>query len=216
MDSDALAALGHRQRRLLTELLEHKAGVSADELAPVLGISRSAVHQHLATLEGSGYVSRESRASRGGRPGHAWRLTERGIHLFPKQYARFSALLIRGMKETLGEEGLAEAMRGLGERLGEEHRHRLTAPAADERVAEVALLMRELGYQSRTAEDPGRELPLIDARNCIYHDLAREHREVCQLDLALIGRLLDADVEHLECMVRGGTACRFRIRPKDQ
>ena len=72
--------------------------------------------------------------------------------------------------------------------------------------------MRELGYQARTAIDQPGALPLIDARNCVYHHLAREHREVCDFDLALLSTLLDSDIEHVECMLRGGVACRFRAR----
>ncbi|MEX2126381.1 MAG: HTH domain-containing protein [Woeseia sp.] len=214
MQSSAIAAFGERQRQLLTLLLEQKAGMTADDLAASLEISRSAVHQHLGALEGGGYVEKSSQAPKGGRPGFGWRLTERGIHLFPKQYALFSGLLIAGMKETLGSDGLVEAMRALGKMLGEQSLHRVLGKTPGEQVVEVARIMRELGYQSHAAADPGHDLPLIDARNCIYHDLAREYREVCQLDLALLETLLDSDIEHLECMVRGGHACRFRLRKR--
>jgi hypothetical protein len=30
-------------------------------------------------------------------------------------------------------------------------------------------------------------------------------------DLALLSSLLDADIEHVECMLRGGVVCRFRV-----
>ncbi|MGH8195975.1 MAG: helix-turn-helix transcriptional regulator [Woeseiaceae bacterium] len=212
MHGSAITAFGERQRQLLTLLLERKQGVTADELAAVLAISRSAVHQHLGTLEAGGYVEKTARAPQGGRPGFSWRLSERGVHLFPKHYAFFSELLIAGVKERLGAEGLKEAMQQLGQMLAERSLHRVRGKSPRQQVEEVADIMAELGYWSRTAEDPGRELPLIDARNCIYHDLAREHHEVCQLDLALMGTLLDADIQHVECMVRGGNACRFRVR----
>ena len=213
METSAIDAFGARQRQLLTLLLEAKRGMAADELAGRLEISRSAVHQHLSALEQSGYVEKDMQAPKGGRPGFAWRLTEIGVHLFPKQYALFSDLLIRGMKDSLGSEGLIEALRSLGATLGKQQAHRLQGKAPDEQIEEVARIMRELGYQSRTDTDPGRELPMIDARNCIYHHLAREHREVCQRDLALLETLLDSDIEHVECMLRGGEACRFRVAP---
>ncbi|HEX7061804.1 MAG TPA: helix-turn-helix domain-containing protein [Woeseiaceae bacterium] len=211
----SIAGFGERQRRLLSLLLEEKQGRSAEELARALGISRSAVHQHLGALEGGGFVEKTSKAPQGGRPGYAWRLTRRGVHLFPKQYALFSGLLIDGIREQLGSDGLAAAMRTLGRKLGEQQRPRVQGKAPARQVEKVAAIMGELGYSSRTEREDGRELPLIDARNCIYHDLAREHLEVCQLDLALIETLLEADVEHVECMARGGNACRFRIHPRD-
>lgn len=209
-----IAGFGERQQRLLTLLLERKHGQSADELANALDISRSAVHQHLSVLAGAGYVEKTSQAPKGGRPGFAWRLSERGVHLFPKQYAMFAELLIGGLKDSLGSEGLSGSMQALGRLLGEQNLHRMKGKAPAERVEELARIMRELGYQSRTEPEPASELPLIDARNCIWHDLARRHREVCELDISLMETLLDADVEHAECMVRGGGACRFRVHPR--
>ncbi|MGH8166916.1 MAG: helix-turn-helix transcriptional regulator, partial [Woeseiaceae bacterium] len=151
MQSSAISAFGERQRQLLTLLLEEKSGMTADDLAASLKISRSAVHQHLGALEGAGYVEKSSQAPKGGRPGFGWRLTERGIHLFPKQYAMFSGLLIAGMKEKLGSAGLAEAMRALGKMLGEQSLHRVLDKTPEQQVVEVARIMRELGYQSRAA-----------------------------------------------------------------
>jgi DeoR family transcriptional regulator, suf operon transcriptional repressor len=209
-----LAGFGERQQRLLTLLLERKQGQSADELAKALHISRSAVHQHLGVLAGAGYVERTSQPPKCGRPGFAWRLSDRGVHLFPKQYAMFAKLLISGTKDRLGSAGLSESLQQLGRLLGEQNLHRMRGKTPAEQIEELARIMRELGYQSRTDIDPAGELPLIDARNCIWHDLAREHREVCELDISLMEKLLDADVEHVECMVRGGGACRFRVHPR--
>ncbi len=209
-----LAGFGERQQRLLTLLLEKKQGQSADELARALDISRSAVHQHLAVLAGGGYVEKSARAPKGGRPGFAWRLSERGVHLFPKQYAMFAELLLGGMKSSLGSEGLGDAMRRMGRLLGEQNLHRMKGRTSAQRIEELARIMRELGYQSRTEPDETGERRMIDARNCIWHDLARRHAQVCELDIALMETLLGENVEHTECMVRGGTACRFRIHPR--
>jgi len=211
MDAVPLEALGERQRELLTLLLETKGGLSADELAVRLTISRTAVHQHLNLLERDRYVEKRPRAPQGGRPGYAWTLSEKGIHLFPKQYSLFSDLLIRSLKEKLGSEALADLLRGLGNELAKEHVAQLQGKPLHEQVGHVAEIMRELGYQASTVPDSDGPLPLIDARNCVYHHLAREHREVCELDLALLSTLLGAPIEHIECMVRGGAACRFRV-----
>lgn len=216
MNPSAASAIGGRQRQLLTLLLETKSGLTADELATRLDVTRSAVHQHLNALEHRGHVEKHALASTGGRPGYTWHLTDRGIDLFPKQYALFSELLIRGLKERLGSDELVSTLRGLGATLAEQYAHRLTGKNPGAQIEEVACIMRELGYQSRAEPDPGHSLPILDARNCVYHDLAREHREVCQLDLALLGKLLDKDIEHVECMVRGGKACRFRALPRRQ
>ena len=212
METESISAFGGRQHHLLSLLLETKQGLSADELAGRLSISRSAVHQHLATLERDGYVEKHAREPRGGRPGYAWQLTERGVHLFPKHYALFSDLLIESLKERLGSEALADLLRDLGARLAKDYAARLAGLSHEQQIEAVVEIMQELGYQARTAPDEEGGPPLIDARNCVYHHLAREHREVCDFDLALLSSLLGSRIEHLECMVRGGGACRFRVR----
>lgn len=216
MNRPLSSGVGDRQRALLTLLLEFKDGLAADELSERLGISRSAVHQHVALLEKDGYVEKRVRPSRGGRPGHAWRLTDKGLHVFPKQYAFFSELMLRGLKKSLGSEGLVRILEELGAEIAREHAPRLDGRPLDEQIRIVADVMQSLGYAAGTAFDGEGSPPAIVARNCVYHDLAREHSEVCRLDLALLRSLLGADIEHAECMVRGGLACRFRVRrPSD-
>ncbi|HEX5420447.1 MAG TPA: HTH domain-containing protein, partial [Gammaproteobacteria bacterium] len=185
--SPPIAAFGGRQRALLASLLEEKQGLSADELAERLEISRSAVHQHAALLERDGYLEKIVRPPQGGRPSHAWRLTDEGIDLFPKNYALFSDLMIRALKKSLGSEGLTRILEGLGTDIARSYAPRLHGRPLAEQIEIVSELMAELGYQTHTLPDPdarGRP-PIIDARNCVYHHLAREHSEVCELDLAL-------------------------------
>ena len=55
---------------------------------------------------------------------------------------------------------------------------------------------------------------IIEACNCIYHDLAQKHEEICEFDRALITSLLDKDIEHVECMAKGGAVYRFKILNK--
>jgi len=213
MHSPTIDAMGARQRALLESLLERKEGCSADELADSLKISRSAVHQHLGALERDGYLEKLMRPSQGGRPGYAWRLTNKGIHLFPKQYALFSELMVLGMKKSLGSDGLARVLEELGEDIAKRYRPRLDAATDDaERMRVVADIMQELGYAARADDAGGR--PEIAAHNCVYHDLAAQHPEVCRLDLALLRALLGGEIEHAECMVRGGRVCRFRLLEK--
>ena len=215
MKTSTITAFGERQLQLLTLLLENKAGLTGDELVGHLNISRTAVHQHLTALERDGYVEKHTRASSGGRPGFGWCLSESGVHLFPKQYALFSDLLIQSLKAKLGSKELVSLFRKLGEGLAEDYKPQLQGKTIEEQIERVAEIMGEFGYQARSVPDPQAELPLIDARNCVYHHLASEHEEVCELDLALLGSLLDSDIEHVECMVRGGKACRFRVHQRD-
>lgn len=206
-----LTRFGQRQRQLLILLLENKAGLTIDELVSALGVTRTAVYQHMASLEKDGYVEKHRLTKTGGRPGQSYILTELGMNLFPKQYAWFSQLLLSTLKEKLGSDGLESALRELGRQLAGVLSSRMTGKDAAGQVMEMAGILQELGYQASAVPDDGSTLPVIRACNCVYHQIAKEMPEVCQLDLSLMSTLLGREIEHLECMARGGQTCRFRV-----
>jgi predicted ArsR family transcriptional regulator len=53
-----LEGLGRTQQDLLNALLHHAGGMSIDELAEHLAVTRTAIRQHLAALERDGLVLR--------------------------------------------------------------------------------------------------------------------------------------------------------------
>ena len=51
----------------------------------------------------------------------------------------------------------------------------------------------------------------VEAFNCVFHALARQHPQVCKFDLAYMEAATGRRIHHMECIVRGGHVCRFRI-----
>lgn len=202
---------GRRQNQLLSLLLRHKNGLTIDSIADSLDISRTAVQQHITSLEGNGYVGKDKTAKTGGRPVQYYVLTDLGIALFPKQYAWFSDLLLTELKRELGSEWLEQYLRKLGSKISESLRSRLEGMSTMEQVDEVIRIMQELGYEATLGTTSPTETPTINACNCVYHDLAKQHNEVCKFDIALISRLLNRNVDHIECMARGDRICSFII-----
>src|ERR1700761_4509036 len=90
-----MATTGSSQQEILNQLMEHKAGATLDELVAAVGLSRTAVNQHLMVLEKDGHVSKGAPRKTGGRPLNVYVLTEQGLNAFPKQYSWFSKLLIQ-------------------------------------------------------------------------------------------------------------------------
>ncbi len=208
----ALSNIGRRQQLLLRALLHNPSGLSIDQLAQELSISRNAVNQHLASLERHRYVESSLQSSTGGRPGRTYILTPFGLELFPRHYSLFSRLLLRLVQQKLGDESLKECMVDLGEQLSHEYKGRVQHKASmGERIDEVKRIMYELGYETQMDADQPNPMEIV-ASNCVFHELAKNCREVCELDISLISSLLGAEVEHKECMVRGGQCCRFGIK----
>lgn len=192
-------------------LLEHKDGLSVDQLAARLGITRTAIREHLSGLERDRLIGQgTSRPSTGGRPSRPYVLTEQGHALFPKHYALLARLLIEELA-TRGEDDVGEALGAMGGRLAIRMQGEVEGRTLAERGASVARLMSQLGYEAAFRE--GDE-PAIEALNCVYHDLAAGNPAICALDLALIGGLAEAEVEHRSCMALGDNACTFCLKPR--
>lgn len=207
-----LEMLGQRQQQLLHSLLHSQDGMTVDELMQSLDITHNAVRQHLTALERDGWVKRGQTRPTGRRPEQAFVLSERGRELFPRQYNWFGDLLVESLRESDGTSGLSQRMRALGRRVGERMRGETGAAKTGDRIAKLAEAMRSIGYESNVEPASKRELPGIVAHNCVFHHLAAKYPEVCDFDLALMAAATGAEVQHAECMVRGGQVCRFRFR----
>lgn len=201
-----LEGMGRTQQDLLNALLHAPAGMSIDELSQSLAVTRTAIRQHLAALERDGLVMRGATRPTGRRPEQLHQLTEHARELFPRQYPLLANLLIDQVADLLGEAALSELMRGLGRKLAGD----LEREVVDE--ARIVQHMNQSGYEAQIIfRSPG--VQEIVAHNCVFHQLAKVHPVVCELDLALIGALSGGQVEHRECMVRGGHVCRFALKP---
>jgi predicted ArsR family transcriptional regulator len=204
---------GERRKQLMRHLLRHKTGCSIDELALAIGVTRTAVRQHLAALSQEGLVAPGGQRATGGRPQQLFVLTPQGREAFPRRYSWFAQLLIEAMAKEHGASGLRIRLGRIASAVVAQLRQR--APEKDSRqqkVAKVSKLMDELGYDARTGKDIAGA-PTIEADNCVFHELAMNNPEICQFDLSLLSGLTGSKVELDECMARGGHVCRFRFTP---
>ncbi len=210
----ALNTFSSRQQALLNALLHHQAGISVDELANHLNISRNATNQHLASLARLNLIDSDLRPSTGGRPVRGYFLSSLGLELFPRCYADLSNLLIDWIRSNSGGLGLQKCLSDLGKQIAQQFLPRVSGLGSLAlRIGEVAAIMNELGYEAttQTTDDGASE---IIASNCVYHQIATECEQICELDLSLMETLLEARVEHQQCMVRGGHCCQFGISPR--
>jgi predicted ArsR family transcriptional regulator len=209
-----MAINGESQQQVMAFLLERKAGATVDELVTAIGLSRTAINQHLLVLERERYVRRASPRKTGGRPGRIYVLTEQGTNQFPKQYSWFSRLLLETMRDTLGEEQLNAYMYNLGLKKSADLIPRLVGKTRAERIIEIVAVMNETGFVARAVSPPkANKLPVVECKNCVYHDLSKDFPAVCRFDIGFLSGLMGAEVEHQACMQRGADACRFIFKP---
>jgi len=204
-----LPTFGQTQRNLLLALLRNRKGLTVDNLTDELAISRNAVNQHLVSLDRGGFIGSSLLTSTGGRPSKVYTLSSQGLELFPRHYALFSNLLVHWLKQKLSEKELEACMVELGTQVAQEFKSRVQKRHSESgKLEEVASIMQELGYEARVETDAENNGEIV-ASNCVFHKLASECDKVCSLDLSLMSNLLDAEIDHKECMVDGGSCCRF-------
>jgi DeoR family suf operon transcriptional repressor len=191
--------------RILELLLRSEEPLGVQSLAAALGVSRNAAHQQVIALEREGLIERASAIRTRGRPSQGFRLSAAGAATFPRQYALLSKQLLSELSRRLAPDQLREVLAKIGETLAADLSPRVAG--REDVVAEIARVMRELGYESKSID--GADGPEIEAHNCVFHDLAIADPRICEVDLALLRALSGSTVEHRRCMARGERSCRF-------
>ena len=99
--------------------LLRRGGMTADELAEVLGLTDNAVRAHLATLERDGLVQPqgERRHGRVGKPATLYHISPDAEPLFSKAYLPLLTTLLAALGERFTAEELRRLLADVGSRL---------------------------------------------------------------------------------------------------
>jgi predicted ArsR family transcriptional regulator len=208
--AQGLARFGETQQRLLRQLLQAgPQGSAVEALCERLRVSHNAVRQHLTALIGRGVIERAPSQPTGGRPQARFALTAEGRELFPRNYGAIAGALLSQLHARLGDEEVGALLQDLGATVAATQPALQPDDAPDGLARALAQRLDALGYEALPARH-GEEWQ-VEAFNCVFHALARQHPQVCKFDLAYMEAATGRRIHHMECMVRGGNVCRFRI-----
>jgi predicted ArsR family transcriptional regulator len=209
------AFAGQTQVSLLHVLIRSTEALPLGDIATHIGVTKTAARQHILALQKGGYVQIAepdiAHKKERGRPTFAYEISREGRELFARQYALFSEKMILMMKDMLDEKSFKKQMRTLGKSLADDLMHKMPKPQRGKTptsgtLTQLATILRELGYDAHHEIENE-----IIAHNCVFHQLAENCEQVCEVDLSLMQKLSGKKPIHTECMVRGGTACRFKF-----
>jgi predicted ArsR family transcriptional regulator len=201
-------------RRAVLFALRRAGDATVEQIAEDLGISVSAVRQHLTALSERGFVatSDEPREnSSRGRPPHRYHATELADVLFPRAYAALTNELLGYLADeddaTVGrlfsrrsDQRVANANVRLG-------KHR----SLRAKVLELARILDDDGYLA-TMEEIDRDHFRIIENNCAISDVAKRYQQACASELEFIRAVLpEAEVNRVSHITEGARQCGYTI-----
>ena len=211
-DLASLSSLDDPLRRRLYEVVAGRTGpVSRDEAASATGIGRALAVYHLDKLVESGLLTASYQRPPGrsgpgaGRPAKVYARSDRefAVTVPPREYELAARLLVQAVEADLSDRSrsaLAEAARRLGTELGSAFRSAVDKGAVDKGAVDkgdagegdaagrdVKDVLTQQGYEPSGGADG-----VIRLRNCPFHQLTEQHREVvCGMNLALVEGLVE-------------------------
>lgn len=187
---------------------------SADAVAESLGITPSAVRQHLAALRTGGLVASRQERGRSGRPADIYHSTELGESLVTGPSAVDLSVELLGYLEDENPELVPRIFERRRRRRIEECRDQLAGKALNEKVAGLAEILDAEGYMV-SVEDLYRDSYRLTLHSCAIWAVASRFGLACVTELEFIEEVFaEAEVSRVAHKRAGAYVCAFEIRPR--
>lgn len=205
-------------RDAIVRLLAEQPRRSAGELAEALGLSVGSVRRHVDILLADGLLGAEFERQPRGRPVTRYSLSTEGeersgapsySRLLERIYPALAGLEAGEIGGSDGATVLDRIFQRVAEEVAEDHRSRVTAGELGERVRQVTEALCEEGILHDAAEEDG--LFRLRNINCPYRSAAAGTHATCEADRRTIELLLDAPVEQVSTVAKGGPVCEYVV-----
>lgn len=196
----------------ILEYLQRNPSATIKDFENLLGVTTTAVRQHLNALQASGYLDRREKRSGVGRPHFIYVATDAARELFACRCDVLALTMLQEMYGMVGAEQMESLLKRVGARLAERYAESVTAAELQQRVEEMAGALGRQGVLTDVSV-AGSNAIALKMYNCPYHDLAIAHREICDMDQLMMQQALGADVSLDDCIMDGHGSCSFVISP---
>ena len=199
-------------RRGILMALKKQGRMRAEDMAAQLGITTSAVRQHLTGLHSDGLVEFEEVRGGPGRPKHLYRLTPAAEELFPKTYSDLTNELLDYAGST--QPGLVDDLFEMRRRRrADEARARLDGKDFDGRVEELTKILDEDGYLADAERLDDGSWRIVE-HNCAILGVASRFGQACSSEIGFLRDVMpDAEIERTHHMMGGAHMCAYAVRP---
>ncbi len=206
--------------RELIVLLRGSEAMTVGDLVESTGVTATAIRQRLVRLMGLGLIDRSEEREGRGRPSHRYRLTESGLRDTAANNLGDLALVLWQEVQQIEDEQLRHrVVSGAVQRLAEKYEADIRGAGAGngatpaERMEAIVRIFAERQIPVTYEKNDG--LPVIKVSGCPFPGLTDEHREICDMEQELIGRIVGSPIELCKCQKDGDRCCSFEVAMKN-
>jgi len=195
---------------VIVDYLQRHGEATVRDFTDLLGVSATAVREHLTHLHAKRLIDLRLARKGPGRPHQVYFLTQQAQSLFPKEYDTLITLLLREIMSREGPEGIQHLLEAVSKRLAEEYRGQITGEELAQRLAALRSALEARGI-------PAEVTPTSDGFQifaCPYLDVAQEHAAVCTMEQRMMEQLLGKPLQLDGTIREGRKSCHFNLAPQ--
>ena len=208
----------------VVEFIAMHPDATIPEIVRSTGYSYTAVKHAVDELVDQGVLRGELRtSSKRGRPASYFTLNKPFIVISPpRQYLYFSKMIVQGLIEKTGVEGVKTFFSELGKRMGTEAAKTLTLGNKKMSLREHAKLIEKFfnDYGAFSKVNIAGDSIIVTLHNGVFYEISKEYEGIiCEAHntffksfLETLGGLTLMDFSHEKCMARGDSCCVFKLQ----
>lgn len=191
----------------ILDLLRKVGPLSIAQLATAMSVTPTAVRQRLARMMATGLVDRELARAGRGRPGHRYRLTDKGRRQAGTNFVDLTLALWTEIRAIADPEVRRGLLQRIAKTMATAYGPQVTGETTAERMRSVGRIFAERDVPFDVEESGS--LPVLTALACPYPQLAEQDRGICALERMMFSELVGDGLRLSECRLDGDACCRF-------
>lgn len=194
----------------ILRLLQQHGALSIKAIETALGVTTTAVRQQLMALMMADIITTDTVREKRGRPHAVYRLTEKGQAFFAQGY---EALAVGFLEEVLNlpdAEMMQHLLHRVSARLGRQYAEQMQGTDVADRLQQLVTWLEAHGVMSRLDEQS--DAFVLTEYGCPYYGLAREHREVCDVEIEAMELAIGSPVTLCQSQLDGHHGCQFQVK----
>jgi predicted ArsR family transcriptional regulator len=197
--------------REMIALLRKSSSVTICELTERMGVTATAVRQRLNRLMTLELVERSRTVEGRGRPSHHYTLTDKGRKNSANNFGDLAVVLWEEVQTITDAETRRRVISGAVKRLAEKYESETIGETVEARMRSVVQLFAE--RQIPISLETSSGLPVIKIEGCPYPTLAKDNRDICDLEKELLTRVIGQPIDRCQCRQDGDQCCSYQAEP---